>query len=154
MRLHNNQMVTGRLTTSPSIKIIIMERNLEEIKRCKAITDIILAQVKGSCSSMFVFYSWGVSKLLYSFYNDMPTLQMKVSGAIHKGWVLVSLNEGKDLYEIRLLNNRKELKKEVIDIYADQLGSIIDSLVERPEGCSDEYYQKLIDIDNKKKHLV
>ena len=131
-----------------------MERNIEELQRCKAIAEQTLAQIKASCSSKFVFYSWGVSKLQYTFYNRKPTLQMRVSGAIHKGYVLVSLNEGKDLYEITLLNNKKEVKKKLEDISCDQLGTVIDSLVERPSGCTDEYYKKLVYIDNRKKHLI
>lgn len=100
---------------------------------------------------MNVYFSWGVSKLIATTYQDMPTLCMKVSGAIHKGWVYISLNEGKDLYEVRLVNDLKKVTKFSDDVYADDLGALIDSLIERPDGMSDEEYGKIAFEDSMKK---
>lgn len=76
---------------------------------------------------------------------------LRVSGAIHKGWVYISLNEGKDLYEVRTLNVRKNVKDTVIDCYDDNIGLIIDGLVERPENLTDVQYAKIANADTRRK---
>lgn len=98
------------------------------------------------------YFSWGVSHRGYGFYNQMPTLMLKVSGLMHKGWVYISLNEGRDTYEIRLLNDNKNIVTRTLeDVYFDQLGTLVDSMVERPAGMSnEEYYQKAME-DSKAK---
>lgn len=86
------------------------------------------------------YFSWGVSKKVASVYKDMPTLILKVNGLIHKGWVYISLNEGRDVYEVRLMNNRLEEVKLIEDVYCDNLGRVIDANVERPLEMSHEEY--------------
>lgn len=76
-----------------------------------------------------VVESWGVSKRVCTIYNNMPTLMLKVIGLVHKGWVFISLNEGMDLYEVRLVNKKHKCIKTVEEVYCDQLGEIIDGLV-------------------------
>lgn len=98
-----------------------------------------------------VFWSWGVSKRGYGFYNDMPTMMLRVTGLVHKGWVYVSLNEGKDLYEVRLLNVRRQLKKTVEDVYGEDLGAIIDGLVECPTSMTAKEYEKKAMKDSERK---
>ena len=78
----------------------------------------------------------------------MPTLMLKVSGVVHKGWVYISLNEGKDLYEVRLLNSDREVVDMVDEVYFDNLGSLVDSMIERPIGMSDEEYEELAVADS------
>ncbi len=101
-----------------------------------------------------VVMSWGVSKKYCTLYKSMPTLILKVSALVHKGYVYISLNEGKDAYEVRLMTNRHECVKTLDEIYCDQLGSIIDGLIEKPAAMTEEEYftkamadseQKLID---------
>lgn len=100
---------------------------------------------------MPTYFSWGVSKTMFTFWKDMPSLMLRVSGAIHKGWVVISLNEGADTYEVRLLNVRQEEKAVYTDIYADQVGSFIDGKIERPVGMSDEEYHEIAMKDSEKK---
>ena len=90
--------------------------------------------------TMPVVMSWGVSKKCCTLYQNMPTLMLKVSALVHKGWVYISLNEGKDVYEVRLMNNKRECIKTIDDVYCDQLGSIIDGLIERPTTMTEEEY--------------
>ena len=54
-----------------------------------------------------------------------------VSGASHKGWVLVSLDEGTDTYIVTLLTEDNELKRVINDVYCDSVGDIIDENVEQ-----------------------
>lgn len=94
---------------------------------------------------MNVFYSWGVSRKVITTYEGMPTLALRVNGELHKGWVNISLNVGSDTYEVRLMSkDNKSVKKLVDGIYCDNLGIIIDELVECPAGITKEEYKKLI----------
>lgn len=89
-----------------------------------------------------VFCSWGVSKLVATWFNDMPSLEMTVQGMLHKGSVLVSYNEGMDDFEVRLLNPDRVLVKTLENVFADELGQRIDELVERPAGMTDKEYKQ------------
>ena len=99
-----------------------------------------------------VVMSWGVYKRIATIYNDMATLALLVSGVLHKGWVYVSLDEGRDCYIITLLSVDRETVVGVRDeVYCEELGSVIDSLVERKQEWTDEEYRKLALEDSDKK---
>ena len=98
--------------------------------------------------------SWGVSKRIATVYNDMATLALRVSGVLHKGWVNVSLDEGRDVYIVTLLSADKKKVISVHDeVYCEDLGSLIDSLVERKTEWTDEEYKKLAMADSEQKIL-
>lgn len=122
-----------------------MEEYFERKERCLRVVNLMYRQIFASVSK-FEYLSWGVSDRAGLYYLNMPTLSLTVNGALHKGKVYVSLNEGADLYEIRLLNKEREVVNCITDIYCDQLGRAIDGLVERPQGCTDEEYMKLISL--------
>lgn len=105
-------------------------------------------------ANIIVQLTWGVSKRLATIYKGMATLKLRVSGAIHKGWVYISLNQGTDTYEITLTDVHGNIKNELTDIYFDQLGTLIDSLVERPANMTDNEYTKIAMADSKKKLCV
>ncbi len=115
-----------------------------------AIAETINQQI-GFTANIIVQLTWGVSKRLATIYKGMATLKLRVSGAIHKGWVYISLNQGTDTYEITLTDVHGNIKKELTDIYFDQLGTLIDSLVERPSDKTDDEYAKIAMADSKKK---
>ena len=106
----------------------------------KTIVDQIMQSV-----SISVWFSWGVTHPTFTYYYDMPSLAFVANGALHKGWVIVSLNEGVDLYEIYLIakDNQTVLKK-VEGVYNDMLGKTLDGLIERPSGISNDEYLKLL----------
>lgn len=100
----------------------------------------------------WTYLSWGVSKRVAMVCNDMPTLALRVSGLVHKGWVYISLNEGADCYEVRLLNVGQDKVKTVLeDIYCDNLGTVIDSLVEKPIGIDGKTYKRKAMKDSERK---
>lgn len=102
--------------------------------------------------TMDVIMSWGVSKRIATVYNDMATLALRVSGVLHKGWVNVSLDEGRDVYIVTLLSADKKKVISVHDeVYCEDLGSLIDSLVERETEWTDEEYKKLAIADSERK---
>lgn len=99
-----------------------------------------------------VIMSWGISKRIATVYNDMATLALRVSGILHEGWVYVSLDEGRDVYIVTLLSTDKKNVVSVHDeVYCDDLGGLIDSLVEREMEWTDEEYKKLALEDSERK---
>lgn len=111
------------------------ERSTHEIL---AIANEINQQI-GWSANLMVQLSWGISKKVGLLYKGMPTLAMKVNGLLHKDWVYISLNEGADTYEIRLMNGNKEIKL-VDDVYCDNLGRVLDSLIEKDSSLTDTEY--------------
>lgn len=99
-----------------------------------------------------VVMSWGVSKRTATVYEDMATLALRVRGVLHDGWVYVSLDEGRDVYIVTLLSADKSKVVQVRDeVYCEELGSVIDNLVERKTEWTDEEYRKLAMADNERK---
>lgn len=120
-----------------------MEDYFERKEKCLRVVNLMHRQIFASVNK-FEYMSWGVSDRSALYYQNMPTLSLTVNGALHKGKVYVSLNEGADLYEIRLLNKDRAVISELTGIYCDQLGRAIDGLIERPQGCTGQEYMELI----------
>ena len=83
-------------------------------------------------------FSWGFNTPI-AIKNG---LRFRVNGFKHKGWVEVVYNEGKDLFEVRLIK-RGCIIKEVEDVYVDMLINLIDGLVERTENYKEDVEQWL-----------
>ena len=75
-------------------------------------------------------------------YRNMPALGIRVNGYQHKGWVIISLNEGKDLYNVYLLDKKQNVKKTFEDVYCEDL-EILDFLIERGEMDEQEYTDRV-----------
>ena len=100
----------------------------------------------------FEYLSWGISKKAAIEYEGMATLALRVSGAVHKGWAFISLNEGKDCYEVRLLNvARTKVKRTLEEVYCDNLGEVLDGLIERKTEWTDEQYKNKSARDSARK---
>ena len=108
----------------------IQKRTPGEMAACKSVATVIYQQIIAGIG-MCKFGSWGCSKKFYTYYNNRPSLMLFVSGASHKGWVLVSLDEGTDTYIVTLLTEDNELKRVINDVYCDSVGDIIDENVEQ-----------------------
>ena len=116
-----------------------------------SVAKTIMEQLFWSIDKM-IYFSWGVSRKVAMVYNDMPTLALRVSGVLHKGWVYISLNEGADVYEVRLLNvSKNKVVKTIEEVYCDNLGEVIDGIVERAPGQTDDQYFKKALADSAKK---
>ncbi len=85
--------------------------------------------------------SWGIKKRIATWFNDMPTLELHVSGCLHKGPVLICYNEGTDYFEIFILDNKRVCKEHIEDVCFDELGQILDQKIERKAGIDDEQYK-------------
>ena len=62
-------------------------------------------------SQLMKMWSWGFNNPIALANNK--GLKFKVSGFKHKGWVEVIYDEGVDLFNINLLNNRKRIVKQL-----------------------------------------
>lgn len=94
-----------------------------------------------------IFRTQPVTVFSWGFHNAIPTqngIRFYTDGFLHKGLVEVSLNYGKDLFEVRLFNIDGSLQSLTEDIYCDELVEVIDRLVERcqdyEERVSEEYH--------------
>ena len=98
------------------------------------------------------YMSWGIRQRVAIEYEGMATLALRVSGAVHKGWVYIGLNEGMDCYEVRLLNvARTKVKRTLEEVYCDNLGQVLDGLIERKAEWTDEQYKHKAASDSARK---
>ncbi len=77
--------------------------------------------------------SWGTRG--WTAINEY-TLRFRVSGHLHKGFVTIFLTP-MDVYTVKLLNLKGEVKKEINDVYCDELTDVIDRAVERIPAYKD-----------------
>lgn len=92
-----------------------------------------------------VLCSWGISRRMCTTYNQMPTLALEVDGLLHKGWVYIAYDNGPDLYNIYALNAKGEPKHTVEGVYFEDLGNILDGLIERDPATTDEDFKKSVE---------
>ena len=85
--------------------------------------------------------SWGGSDHTACWYKDMPSLRMKVNGMLHKGYVVISYDEGTDVFQVFLLDNQMQEVKHFNEVYCDELGTLIDENIERKKDMSDAQYR-------------
>lgn len=87
-----------------------------------------------------VIFSWGFSNPAAMVFQDMKALRFHVQGFLHKGNIVVALNEGADSFEVyKLDENYNVLPGELTGVYLDMLVDTIDQLVETEDPNSQEY---------------
>lgn len=84
-----------------------------------------------------VLMSWGISKMMATSHNEMPSLMLVVNGRLYKGSVLICLNECSDYYEI-YFRDKEDIRKVAQDLDFTQIGTELDRLVEKGDD-EDEY---------------
>lgn len=92
-----------------------------------------------------VLCSWGISRRMCTTYNQMPTLALEVDGLLHKGWVYIAYDNGPDLYNIYAINAKGEPKHTVEGVYFEDLGNILDGLIERDPSTTAETYKRNVE---------
>ena len=88
-------------------------------------------------TQMTVIMSWGLDPSKARVIDN--GMEIYVQGFVHTGFVQITLNEGTDLFEIKLLSEERELVKFIDGIYLDCLVDTIDREVEK---C-DNYEQRV-----------
>ena len=91
-----------------------------------------------------VLWSWGIHKVRPATLGSQAGLAFDVNGFQYKGTGIIKLDEGADLYDICLVQDGK-LTIVRSEVYFDELGSIIDDIVERRQGMSDEEYGQMVE---------
>ena len=90
-----------------------------------------------------VVFSWGYSRPTALQFRNMKALRFHVNGFLHKGFVVVALNEGTDLFEVyKLDENRNVLPGEETEVYFDMLVDTIDRMVETQNANSLQYQKQ------------
>ena len=114
----------------------------QEFQKAYQIANTIFEQIKYTADSA-IMMCWGISKKFVARYDGKDGLFLQVNGFAHKGIVGIVLNEGKDLYEIHLFKNRThECIKSLDEVFCEDLGRLIDELIEKPENVSDKQYSE------------
>lgn len=109
------------------------------------IVNHIAAEINSQINALLPFnviWSWGISEKKATVFKKMPSLAMKVNGFQHKGWVIISLNEGKDLYNIYLLDKKDNIVKTIEDVFFEDL-PMLDELIETGSLTETEYSEKV-----------
>lgn len=115
-----------------------------EAQYVNEIAQTILSQIKMTTQPN-VYWSWGAKGFVATIFNNMPALKFRVSGLNYSGYVIVSLNEGSDTYEIyKMKVKTKETEKVYDDVYCDQLGELLDKLIETGNKSNEEYHENVI----------
>ena len=120
------------------------------IEEINSIVATIHEQLKAT-TPIAVRWSWGISKQQATLYEDKPTLALRVSGALHKGWVFISYDRASDLYDISIVSLKGECKHKVEGVYFDDMGKVIDGIIERDPCTTDEEYLKIAKADTIRK---
>ena len=79
-----------------------------------------------------IIMSWGIDPGQAKVINN--GMEIHVQGFIHTGFVQITLNEGTDLFEIKLLSEERELVKFIEDVYLDSLVNTLDENIEKCEN--------------------
>ena len=108
-----------------------------DIEHIKSVAETIRQQLF-ALTPVNVIMSWGLSGMVATTHNDMPSLRLMVSGRLHKGAVIISLDEASDYYNLYLINN-EGVKKVADDLDFTQLGAEIDRWIEA--GDDKEEYE-------------
>lgn len=115
-----------------------------EKEHVMSVAETIREQLFG-LTSPNILMSWGISRLAATVIDGMAALSLRVNGRIHKGEVIIALNEGVDYYEIYLRKGPEERDtlKIAEDVDFTQLSEIIDGAIE--SGTDKEEYYKFCD---------
>lgn len=83
-------------------------------------------------TQMTVIMSWGIDPSKARVIDN--GMEVHVQGFLHTGFVQITLNEGTDLFEIKLLSEERELVKFIDSIYLDCLVNTLDKNIEKCEN--------------------
>ena len=113
----------------------------QQVIRVSEIAKEIYQQLK-FIFGMNTLWSWGIAEQRAMNYRNMASLGIRVNGYQHKGWVIISLNEGKDLYNVYLLDKAQNVTQTIEDVFVEDL-EILDTLIETGKMTKQEYIDKV-----------
>lgn len=108
------------------------------------INDLATYVLRILSSNRSIMWSWGFSKPTAVVFREMKALRFHVQGFLHKGYVVVALNEGMDCFEVyKLDENLKAQPDEQQEVDSDMLVDTIDRMVETESPNSIEYQSQV-----------
>ena len=113
------------------------QRNMEATENTNRNYELAMYIWRILKTQMTVIMSWGIDPGQAKVIDC--GMEIHVQGFIHTGFVQITLNEGTDLFEIKLLSENRETVKFIDGIYLDSLVDTIDRAVEK---C-DNYEQRV-----------
>lgn len=90
-----------------------------------------------------ILWSWGIENVRTAVRDNQAGVAFEVNGFLFAGTVMITLDEGADLYDICLIRDG-EASVVRRGVYCDELGSVIDAIVERTEGMPDDEYDRMV----------
>ena len=130
-------MNTDTNNTAATAQELAAQQQEREARALKVAT-IIYKQIKANPDHLSD--SWAMQHPTATYYAAAPALCFEVNALQHTGRVIVSLDEGRDLYDIRTLSDKGDTIEERRGIFCDDLATVIDEMVERPATMTDAEY--------------
>jgi len=124
-------------TTPATAQELAVQQQEREQKAIRTATTI-LRQIKAD--PQHLSDSWAMQRPTATHYAGAPALCFEVNALQHTGRIIVSLDEGRDLYDIRTLSDNGDTIEERRGIFCDDLAAQIDEMVERPATMTDAEY--------------
>jgi hypothetical protein len=131
-------MNTNENNTTAATAQELAAQQQEREQRAISTATTILRQIKADPDHLSD--SWAMQRPTATHYQGAPALCFEVNALQHTGRVIVSLDEGRDLYDIRTLSDKGETMQERTGVFCDDLAAQIDEMVERPATMTDAEY--------------
>ncbi len=90
----------------------------------------------------YIPMSWGID--LDSISVEKQGLSFDVDGFKHTGKVKVTYNEGSDLFQFELIDNKGSLCSIQTGVYVDELTRLIDEAVEKTENYEEMVMSEIV----------
>ena len=126
------------MNTNENTAAQLAEQQQQREARALKVAKIIYKQIKANPDHLSD--SWAMQNHTATYYAGAPALCFEVNALQHAGRVIVSLDEGRDLYDIRTLSDKGDTIEERRGIFCDDLAHVIDEMVERPATMTDAEY--------------
>jgi len=131
-------MNTNENNTTTATAQELAAQQQEREQRARRIAATILSQITADPARLCD--SWAMEYPAAILWEGRAGLIFRVNALQHRGNVLVLLDEGRDLYDIRTLSDKGDTIEERLGIFCDNLAAQIDEMVERPATMTDAEY--------------
>ena len=91
-------------------------------------------------SQPIILMSWGIDPKTVKTIE--LGLEFHVQGFKHRGLVRVTLNEGLDLFEVSLIDEKDKIVNTIESVFCDNLVAVIDDAVEKCENYQERISQE------------
>ena len=108
------------------------QRNMEATENTNRNYELAMYIWRILKTQMTVIMSWGLDPSKARVIDN--GMEVHVLGFLHTGFVQITLNEGTDLFEIKLLSEERELVKFIEDVFLDCLVNTLDENIEKCEN--------------------